>query len=94
MAQLHIPIDMKVVCEVFDMPYNEDAVYAYGKVVGFAKCTNFVNKRGMMKDDRKKLRREKAKANAIMGGIEEDMSALDATGEATDMVLDFSNFKF
>jgi hypothetical protein len=74
MAQYKIQIDVKAICEFFQIPYDEDAVYAEGKAKTFAKRTDWTKAKGVARDDRRKAKKEKVradrKAEPLTAGLE------------------------
>jgi hypothetical protein len=75
MAQYKIAIEMKTICEVLGIDYDQDAIYAEGKVSSFARRTDFTRK-GKLKDERKKEQKAKAKAERDTAGLADCLTGL------------------
>ncbi|KAF2280454.1 uncharacterized protein EI97DRAFT_439467 [Westerdykella ornata] len=70
MLQNHIPIKMSEICEVFDLPYDEHAVYAEGKMSIFARHYRRTKRRAGLRDVHKKAKMKQAKAEKETEGLE------------------------
>jgi hypothetical protein len=75
MAQFRIASEMRKICDILGIAYDEDAIYAEGKVSNFARRTDFTRK-GQLKDARKQEQKAKAKAERETALLTDGLASL------------------